>query len=95
MHVTVRTYSGSAATELFDVILENEDEVRSLLTGINGFRAYYVVGTDDGGFTISVFDTAAGGEESNRRAAQWVQENAGELNVSPPQIAAGEAALAF
>jgi hypothetical protein len=95
MHVTVRTYSGSGASELFDVIVDNEDEVRSLLTGIDGFRAYYLTPTDAGGCTISVFDDAAGGEESNRRAAQWIGENAGDLNVSPPQIAAGDAAIAF
>ena len=51
------------------MIVANQDAARSLNTGIDGFRAYYLVRTGDGGFTISVFDEAAGGEESSKRAA--------------------------
>jgi hypothetical protein len=95
MHVTVRNYSGSGARELFDVIVANEDAVRNLITGIDGFHAYYLVRTDDGGFTISVFDDAAGGDESNRRAAEWIRENAADVTASPPQISSGDAAISF
>jgi hypothetical protein len=95
MHVTVRNYAGSGARELFDVIVANEDAVRSLITGIDGFRAYYLVRTNDGGFTISVFDDAAGGDESSKRAAEWIRENAADVTTSPPQISSGDAALSF
>jgi hypothetical protein len=95
MHVTVRNYSGSGASELFDVIVANEDTVRSLITEIDGFHAYYLVRTGDGGFTISVFDDAAGGEESSRRAAGWIRENAADVSAAPPQISSGEAAISF
>jgi hypothetical protein len=95
MNVTVRNYSGSGAHELFDVIVENEDAVRSLITEIGGFRAYYLVRTDDGGFTVSVFEEAAGGEESSRRAAEWIRENAADVNADPPKISSGEAAISF
>jgi hypothetical protein len=95
MHVTVRTYAGSGARELADVIVENEDTVRSLISEIDGFQAYYLVRTDDGCVTISVFDAAAGGEESSRRAAEWIRENAADLSAAPPQISSGEAAISF
>ena len=95
MHVTVRNYSGSGARELIDVIVDNEDTVRSLITEIDGFRAYYLVRSDDGGFTISVFDEAAGGDESSRRAAEWIRENAGDVGASPPEVQSGEAAIAL
>lgn len=95
MHVTVRNYSGSGSRELFDVILENEDAVRSLITEIDGFRAYYLVRTKDGGFTISVFEEAAGGEESSNRAAEWIRQNAADVNADPPQISSGEVAISF
>jgi hypothetical protein len=95
MHVTVRDYSGSGARELFDVIVDNEQSVRDLITGIDGFRAYYLVRTDDGGFTVSVFDQPAGGEESSRRAAEWIRENAKDVKAAPPQVSSGEAAISF
>jgi hypothetical protein len=95
MNVTVRNYSGSGARELFDVIVDNEDAVRSLITGIDGFHAYYLVRTDDGGFTVSVFKDAAGAEESSKRAAEWIRENAAEASADAPQISSGEAVISF
>ena len=65
------------------MIVANEDAVRSLNTGIDGFRAYYLVRAGDGGFTVSVFDEAAGGEESSKRAAEWIRENAADVNGGP------------
>lgn len=93
MHVTVRNYPGSA--DLIDLLVENEDTVRSLISGIEGFRAYYLVRTDDGGLSISVFDNESGAEESNRVAADWVRENASDVRPNPPEISAGEAVIAI
>jgi hypothetical protein len=42
MHVTIRRYSGSPG--LADALAENEDAVRGLLTGIEGFRARRRIG---------------------------------------------------
>jgi hypothetical protein len=95
MNVTVRNYTGSGAHELFDVIVENEDAVRGLISEIDGFHAYYLVRTDGGGFTVSVFEGAAGGEESTKRAAEWIRENAANVNADPPQISSGETAISF
>lgn len=94
MHVTIRRYSGSQ--ELADALTGRQGEVRDIITAIEGFRAYYLVrGADGEATTISVFDDAAGGDESSRRAAEWLRENLPDLSVGPPEITAGEALLAF
>jgi hypothetical protein len=67
-----------------------------VIGAIDGFRAYYLVRTSDGAATtISVFDDAAGAEESTRQAGEWIRENLAELTVSPPQVTTGEVALSF
>jgi len=94
MYVTVRSYAGSR--DLIDALIENESEVKRLITDIDGFRAYYLVRTDNGeAMSISVYDNATGGEESSRAAAAWVGENLSDLSVSPPQVTAGEAVINF
>ena len=94
MYVTVRRYAGSR--DLIDALVENESEVKRLITDIDGFRAYYLVRTDDGeAMSISVYDATAGGEESSRAAAAWIGENLTDLSVSPPQVTAGEVVFNF
>jgi hypothetical protein len=88
MYASVRTYAGNR--DLADTLAEHEDDIRQLLGGINGFRAYYLLKTGDGTTTISVFDDQAGAEESNRAAAAWLAENLPDLNVAPPQVTTGE-----
>ena len=93
MFVSIRTYADNSA--LADALLENESEVRKLITGIDGFRSYYLVRTGGGAASVSVYDTKDGAEESTRVAGEWVRENLPDLNVSPPQVSAGEAILSF
>ena len=68
MHATVRIYSG--ANELADALVERQDEVKQIISEIDGFKAYYLVRTSDGATSISVYDTEAGAEQSNRVAAR-------------------------
>jgi hypothetical protein len=50
-------------------VAANKDEVRDLLAGITGFRAYYILRTADGGaVSISVYDDASGTDASNAAA---------------------------
>jgi hypothetical protein len=93
VHATVRNYRESS--DLIDLLIENESTVRNLISGIDGFRAYYLVRTDDGGLSISVFDDEAGAEESNRVAADWVRENASDVRPDPPEVSAGEVVIAL
>ena len=41
MHATVRIYPG--ANELADALVERKDEVKRLISEIDGFKAYYLV----------------------------------------------------
>ena len=93
MHATVRIYSG--ANELADALVERRDEVKQLIGEIDGFKAYYLVRASDGATSISVYDTEAGAQESNRVAAAWVAENLPDLKIAAPQISAGEVAINF
>lgn len=93
MYATIRNYSGESG--MADALVENESEVRSIITGIDGFRAYYLVKTADGCASISVFDDEAGASESTRAAGAWVRENLPEHAGTPPQVTSGEVVIDF
>ena len=94
MFATVRSYAGSAG--LADALVENEGAIRDLISGIEGFRAYYFVrGEGDASASVSVFDDRAGAEASNGLAAGWIAENLPDLSISAPSVTAGEVAVAF
>lgn len=91
MYATVRTYS--AGPELADALVSNEADVKSLLSGIDGFKAYYLVRTPDGAVSVSVYGNEAGANESTNAAASWIRENLPELGSSAPQVSAGEVVI--
>jgi uncharacterized hydantoinase/oxoprolinase family protein len=91
MYATVRTYS--AGSELVDALVSHEADVKSLITGIDGFKAYYLVRTAEGTVSISVYANEAGANESNSAAANWIRENLPELSASSPQVSAGEVVI--
>ena len=95
MYATIRSYASDGG--LVDALVENEGEVRDLLTGIEGFRAYYILRAPNGGaISISVYDDAAGADASNAAAAGWVRDNLPGLAAGgPPQTTAGEVAVSF
>jgi heme-degrading monooxygenase HmoA len=94
MYATVRNYAGPQA--FGDELVKRQDEVKNLLQGISGFRAYYLIKTDQGGVvTVSVYDDQAGAEESTRQAAEWVQTNLRDLGVDAPQVSSGEVGIQF
>ncbi|MDI1461226.1 hypothetical protein QEZ54_09630 [Catellatospora sp. KI3] len=62
-----------------------------IIRAVPGLLAYYWVDAGDGVMvSTSVFESQAGAQESNARAAAWVKENLAPLLPNPPQIAAGE-----
>ena len=94
MYATVRNYAGPQG--FGDELVKREDEVKSLIQGISGFRAYYLIKTDQGGVvTVSVYDDQAGAEESTRTAAEWVRTNLPDMGVSPPEVSSGEVGIHF
>jgi hypothetical protein len=62
-----------------------------IISQVPGFIAYYVVDAGGGALTsISIFKDRAAADESNQRAASWVNKHLGPLVPQPPEITAGE-----
>lgn len=94
MYTVVRRYT--RASELMDALLQRQDEVRDLISGIPGFKAYYALRTDWGDLaTITICEERAGVDESVRRAAIWVRNNLSGAVTRPPEIIEGEVILSF
>jgi hypothetical protein len=93
MYAVIRAYTGNS--DLADTLAEHEEDIRQLIGGINGFKAYYLLKLTEGTSTISVFEDQAGAEESSRAAAAWLGENLPDLNVAAPYVTAGEVVVGF
>jgi hypothetical protein len=91
MFASIRRYAGDTA--LADQLVEHEDEVRSLISGVRGFRAYYLVRGEDATASITICDDRMGTDESNRIAAEWLRENLPNAAKKAPQITAGDVVI--
>jgi hypothetical protein len=94
MYVVVRSYSGPGASELFDLLGQRTEDVKNLIGGVPGFVSYAAFRSGDGGITVTVCQDEAGTDESSRRAAEWVKENA-TTPSNPPVITEGSTVLQF
>ena len=93
MYAVIRAYAGNS--DLADTLAEHEEDIRQLIGGINGFKAYYLLQLAEGTSTISIFEDQAGADESSRVAAAWLAENLPDLNVAPPYVTAGNVLVGF
>ena len=61
-----------------------------IISDVPGFRAYYVVyAPDDTVTAISIFDSYAGAEESNKRALVWIENDLAPLLTCAATAVAG------
>jgi hypothetical protein len=81
MYVVIRSYSGEAASEIFDLIEQRTDEIRELFTEVPGFVSYTAFRDHGGGTAVTVCEDKDGADESTRVAAMWVLEN---ISMTPP-----------
>jgi hypothetical protein len=88
-HVVVRLFGNPVPT----LLRENEAEIREMMTGVPGFRAYSVIDTGAGGVSITVCDDKASIDEVARHMVAWVQAKLPD--VAPPQIIEGEGVFRF
>ena len=89
MYITIRRYKTDSPKEVTPIVNER---FFPLISNVAGFVAYYGIETgEDGCLSISVFETAAGAEESKRVAATFIRDNPGlaRLVKSPPVAVAG------
>ena len=89
MHTVIRSYSGSGAGALFDLLEASKQEVESLIRAVPGFVSYSLVRTADGGVSVTVCQDKSGTDERLQLAREWIQEHGSDLNVSPPTVTEG------
>ena len=73
--------------------LVNELRQRGHLVGSAHGRGYYLIQSDAGTISVSIFDDESSAKESNEAAASWLGENM--PGVSASNIAGGEVLLSF
>lgn len=89
MHAVIRNYSGTGATELFELMEQRKDEVESVIGGVTGFVSYTALRTEGGGISVTVCQDKAGTDESVQAARNWIQENAADLDTAAPAVSEG------
>ncbi len=94
MYVVIRSYSGQGASELFDALVESEEDVKNIISTVPGFISYEAFRSEGGGQTVTVCEDKAGTDESSQRAAEWVKDNI-SVTVDPPTITEGSTILHF
>jgi hypothetical protein len=93
MYATIRNYPGN--TGLADALVENESEVKRIISEIGGFEGYFLVRTDSGTASFSLYQDKRGADESNEAAATWLKDNLPELAGASPQVSEGEVVILF
>jgi len=94
MYGVVRRYTEASA--LSEAMKENEDDVRQLISSVEGFVAYYAVQSGDSVATITICQDAKGTMESTQRAAEWVKErNISIGSGATPEVTEGEVYIHF
>jgi len=83
------------APNLVDSLLAHEDDVRRLLTGVNGFRQWGLFRTETGGMSFTACDTPEGCAETVKLAASWIAHNLPDQKIAPPTVYEGEIIHAF
>ncbi len=89
MYAAIR--QGKAKTGMAEELASRiKDGAIPIISGVAGFRAYYVVyAPDDTVTAISIFDKFEGAEESNRRGLAWIEQNLTPLLAGPVTASAG------
>jgi len=89
MHMTIRQYP-IAWGKLDETLRRTRAGFVPIVRRLPGFVSYQVMDPGDTTLiTVSVFETADGGNECTRRATAWVEEYLGDLVMGPPRIMAG------
>ncbi len=89
MYTVIRTYLGTGAKELFDVIEQRKADVEATLRKVPGLISYTLLNTGNGGISITVCTDKTGTDESLKVARDWIQKNASNIHANPPVVTEG------
>ena len=88
MYAAIRQFKAKPGSA--DALAEKIKGAISIISDVSGFMGYYVVyAPDDTVTAISVFNTVAEAQESNRRALAFIEDNLGPLVVGQASATAG------
>ena len=95
MYATIRRYTLRDASRSQDTIASFKQRIEESfvpkIQDIQGFHCYYVVNANDRELvSISIFETAAGAQESTKRAADFVRADPAKDQLSSPDVVEGE-----
>jgi len=93
MFASVRKYNGAPA--LSDELVKRQDEIKSVLRPVSGFHAYYLLKTNDGAISMTVCESQAGADESNRVEATWLKDKLPTFATRSPEITTGALRIHF
>jgi hypothetical protein len=95
MYASIRRYEGLSRDTIKEVIKRSVEGFVPIISASAGFISYNFIDSGDGVVvTISVFETKAVAEESNKASASWVKEALSEFATKPPEITTGEVKIA-
>ena len=91
MYVSIRRYKSSSPEE---VLRHVQEGFVPIISRARGFIAYYCLNAGNGILmSVSIFETLAEADDSNRLAADWVKRTIAPLMSGPPEITEGEVAV--
>lgn len=88
-YLAIREYQLAPGRTMEELAALVENGFMPIVRQVPGFQEYFLVETDKGVISISVFTDQAGAEESTLRAADWVQQNLADFFAGPPAATTG------
>jgi heme-degrading monooxygenase HmoA len=91
MFAAIRYYQADPPS-IDEVIRRVQNDFVPLVRDTRGFVSYFILipsEREDEIVSVSVFEDREGAQESNRKAADWVEENLSELLRPAPEFADG------
>lgn len=89
MYAVIRTYLGTGAKQLFELLEERKVDVEATLRTVPGLVSYTLLNTGDGGTSITVCTDKAGSDASMKVARDWIQKNTSNIRANPPIVTEG------
>ncbi|MFS2200679.1 hypothetical protein [Pseudomonas sp. Pseusp3] len=89
MYAVIRTYLGTGAKELFNLLEERNVDIEATLRTVPGLVSYTLLNTGDGGTSVTVCEDKAGSDASSKVAREWIQKNTSNIRANPPIVTEG------